>query len=98
MGGYIVQYIDWRWVDWITLIASGLVLGLVVLFQPETYPPILLKWKAKHLRELTGDPRYKAEIEIREQTFFRRLKTALWRPFLLTSREPIIMAIALYLT
>ncbi|KAK5121270.1 hypothetical protein LTR85_005436 [Meristemomyces frigidus] len=98
MGGYIVQYIDWRWVDWITLIISGLVLGLVVLFQPETYPPILLKWKAKHLRELTGDPRYKAEIEIREQTFFHRLKRALYRPFLLTSREPIIILIALYLT
>lgn len=98
IGGYIVQYLDWRWVDWITLILSGVVLGLVVLFQPETYPPILLKWKAKHLRELTGDPRYRAEIEIREESFYHRLKRALYRPLLLTSREPIIMAIALYLT
>ncbi|KAK6392646.1 hypothetical protein LTR65_003419 [Meristemomyces frigidus] len=98
IGGYIVQYIDWRWVDWITLIMSGLVLVLVLLFQPETYPPILLKWKAKHLRELTGDLRYKAEIEIREQSFFHRLRRALYRPLLLTSREPIIILIALYLT
>jgi len=74
------------------------VLILVVLFQPETYPPVLLKWKAKHLRELTGDQRYCAEIEIRQQTFLHRLKRALYRPFLLTAREPIIICIALYLT
>ncbi|RMY47181.1 hypothetical protein D0865_08828 [Hortaea werneckii] len=98
MGGYIVMFLDWRWVEWITLIASGLVLTIVVLFQPETYPPILLKWKAQHLRELTGDERYRSEMEIRQQTFLHRLQRALWRPFLLTSREPIIILIALYLT
>jgi hypothetical protein len=80
------------------LIISGLVLALVFFFQPETYPPILLKWKAKHLRELTGDDRYRAEIEVREESFFHRLKRALYRPFLLTSREPIIMLVALYLS
>ncbi|KAK5134701.1 hypothetical protein LTR08_006216 [Meristemomyces frigidus] len=98
IGGFIVQYTNWRWTEWTTLIASALVLALVVLFQPETYPPILLKWKAKHLRELTGDQRYKAEIEVREQTFAHRLKRALYRPLLLTSREPIIILIALYLS
>ncbi|KAK4555815.1 hypothetical protein LTR86_007035 [Recurvomyces mirabilis] len=98
MGGFIVQYVDWRWVEWVTLIASGLVLTLVVLFQPETYPPILLKWKAKHLRELTGDQRYKAEIEVREESLPHRLQRALYRPILLTVREPIIMLVALYLS
>lgn len=100
MGGYIASssLISWRWVEWITLIISGLVLGLVLIFQPETYPPILLKWKAKHLREITGDERYKAAIEIRDDSFFSRIMTALYRPFLLTFREPIIILIALYLS
>ena len=98
IGGYIVQFLDWRWLEWVTLIASAMVLMLVILFQPETFPPILLKWKAKHLREITGDQRYKAEVEIRDEIFFHRLKRALYRPFLLTSREPIIMLVALYLT
>ena len=89
---------SWRWVEWITLIISGLVLALVLLCQPETYAPILLKWKAAHLRELTGDPRYRAEVEIREDTFLHRIKKALYRPFLLTFQEPIIILIALYLT
>ncbi|KAK5695953.1 hypothetical protein LTR97_008373 [Elasticomyces elasticus] len=98
MGGYIVQYLGWRWVDWITLIFSGLIFALVFFFQPETYPPTLLKWKAAHLRALTGDDRYRAEIEIRQESLAHRLKRALYRPFLLTAREPIIILVALYLT
>ena len=81
-----------------TLIWSGLILITVVLFLPETFPPILLKWKAQHLRTLTGDDRYRGSIEVRQESFFVRLRRALYRPFLLTSREPIIMLIALYLT
>ena len=40
MGGFIAQSnaVSWRWTEWTTLIMSGLVFGLVVLF-----PPILLK-------------------------------------------------------
>ena len=100
MGGFIAQssLISWRWTEWITLIMSGLVLGLVTLFLPETYPGILLKWKAEHLRNETGDDRYRAEMEIRSETFFLRLRHALYRPFLLTFREPIVMLVALYLT
>ncbi|PSN67028.1 MFS general substrate transporter [Corynespora cassiicola Philippines] len=100
MGGFIAQSnsVSWRWVEWTTLIMSGLVLGLVVLFQPETYPVTLLAWKAKHLREITGDDRYVAELEIKGETFFQRLSVALYRPFLLTFREPVIILLALYLT
>lgn len=100
IGGFIVQspYLSWRWVDWITLIISAVVLAIVTLFQPETFPPVLLKWKAKHLRDLTGDDRYRAEMEIRSESFMQRLGVALYRPFLLTATEPIIILIAIYLT
>jgi MFS family permease len=98
LGGWIAQYGNWRWVEWTTLIMSGLVLIAVVLFQPETYSPVLLKWKAKHLRETTGDDRYVSEIEIRGDSFWRRISVALYRPFLLSSQEPVIMLLALYLT
>ena len=100
IGGFIAQssLVSWRWTEWTTLIMSGLVLGLVVAFQPETYAPVLLAWKARHLRELTGDDRYVAAMEIRGEPFVKRLGTALYRPFLLTLREPIIVLVTLYLT
>ncbi|KAK4626678.1 putative efflux pump kojT [Fulvia fulva] len=100
IGGYIAQssLLSWRWTEWITLIISGLVLFAVVLFQPETYPQTLLKWKAQHLRSITGDDRYRAAIEIRQETLFVRLRRALYRPIFLTVREPIIILLALYLT
>nr|POE69095.1 putative efflux pump kojt [Quercus suber] len=100
IGGFIAEssLISWRWTEWITLIISGLVFALVVLFQPETHAPTLLKWKAKHLRDITGDDRYRAAIEVREESFWSAVGTALYRPFLLTFREPIIILIALYMT
>jgi hypothetical protein len=101
MGGYIVSSSvlgSWRWTEWITLIIAGLVLILLVLCQPETFPPTLLRWRAHHLRRVTGDERYRAEVEIRQQTLVARLKIALYRPFLLTISEPIIILVALYLT
>ena len=101
MGGYIVStgvLPSWRWTEWITLIMSGVVLTLVTLLLPETFPPVLLKWKAAHLRAITGDDRYRAEVEVRMDPFLTRLGRALYRPFLLTATEPIILLVALYLT
>jgi MFS family permease len=100
VGGFIGQsdLVSWRWCEWITLILSGAVLVVLILFLPETYAPILLKWKASHLRQITGDDRYVAEVEIRAESFRIRLLHALYRPFLLVAREPIVILLALYLT
>lgn len=100
IGGFVGEssLVSWRWTEWITLIISGLILFNVAVFQPETYAPILLKWKAAKLRQLTGDERYQAEVEIQDVSFPKRLGRALYRPFLLTFSEPIIVLIALYLT
>ncbi|KAI4269530.1 MAG: hypothetical protein L6R38_007430 [Xanthoria sp. 2 TBL-2021] len=100
VGGFIREsnLVSWRWTEWVTLIISGSVLTSTVFLLPETYAPILLKWKAAHLRSLTGDERYMAEVEIREDNIWLRLKRALYRPFILTFQEPIIMLLALYLT
>ncbi|TGO12658.1 hypothetical protein BTUL_0084g00160 [Botrytis tulipae] len=100
VGGFVGQshLVSWRWCEWITLILSGAILLLITLFQPETFAPILLKWKAAHLRRITGDERFVAEVEIRADPFKTRLLKALYRPCLLITREPIVMLFALYLT
>lgn len=100
VGGFIAEssLVSWRWCDWVTLIISGFIFAMITLFQPETYAPVLMKWKAKQLRSITGDERYVSEIEIRAYGFGKRLAVALYRPFLLFTREPIVVFFALYLT
>ncbi|CRG90778.1 putative transporter mfs2 [Talaromyces islandicus] len=100
VGGWVGESatLSWRWSEWITLIFSGIILTVVVLIQPETYHPILLKWKAQHLRRLTGDKRYRGGIEIRKTSLAMRLVRALYRPILMFIQEPIIILFGLYLT
>ncbi|KAL6917123.1 hypothetical protein ACHAPO_006064 [Fusarium lateritium] len=99
MGAYIgpSNAVSWRWTEWTMLIASGLVLVLVLLLMPETYGPLLLQWKAKHYRRITGDDRFKCEHEIADSSLFSRLKVSMTRPFLMLT-EPIIIAMTLYLS
>lgn len=103
IGGWISQsardgIISWRWTEWVTLIWTGLVIFAVVGFMPETYSAILLHWKAKHLRDLTGDQRYKSSNEVTSESFIQKMKRSISRPFVMTSQEPIIIFISLYLT
>ncbi|KAL1873374.1 hypothetical protein Plec18167_006425 [Paecilomyces lecythidis] len=100
IGGYLGQYgPSWRWVDWVTTILAGVLLLAVIFFLPETFKPMLWKWKAQHLRKIAGDERYKAPSEIEKGTSLpRQLFESLYRPFFLTIYEPIIMPMALYLT
>lgn len=90
------HHTSWQWVDWATIIFAVTLLTLIILFMPETYSPILLHWKAKQLRRLTGDGRYRAPLEFRRVSFPRRLGHALYRPILLFWTEPIIMIFAFY--
>ncbi|KAL3464270.1 major facilitator superfamily domain-containing protein [Aspergillus heterothallicus] len=90
--------LSWRWTNWIMLIMSGLTMGLILLFQPETYGPLLLKWKAAHLREVTGDTRYRSEMDMEKVALFSRITKACARQFTLTVHEPIILFISLYMT
>jgi MFS family permease len=97
IGSYIINLGSWRWAEWIILILAGGVLGVIVLFQPETFPPLLLRWKASHLRQETGNNKFKSAMEIVQKSLGARLSEALIRPITFAS-EPIVLAMALYLT
>ena len=90
--------ISWRWSEWIMLILSGAVLTLVMLFQPETYGPLILKWKAKQYRKLTGDQRFRSELDIVKSPLATRLVKGSTRPFVLVWTEPIILVFCIYLS
>jgi multidrug resistance protein len=99
VGGFIGEsYLSWRWTEWVSLIVSGAILTSIVFTQPETYAPLLLKWKAKHLRTVTGDDRYVANNEVLSETFLERVCRALYRPFMILVREPIVIFWSFYIT
>ncbi|KID84320.1 MFS transporter, DHA1 family, multidrug resistance protein [Metarhizium guizhouense ARSEF 977] len=92
------QHHIWRWAEWIALIFSATVLLVLVAFQPETYAPVLLSWKAKHLREMTGDQGYHAQHELEDLALPHRLKMACIRPFTMAWNELTIKLASLYLS
>jgi MFS family permease len=104
LGPVIASYmgqtgvLSWRWTAWIILIMSGAILVLIILFQPETYSPLLLKWKGKQLRKITGDNRFRSEMDMEKIALFSRISGAMKRQFLITIHEPIILLISLYMT
>jgi hypothetical protein len=65
---------------------------------PETYTPTLMKWKAAHLRKITGDNRYVSQLEVQDTKFIDRMLHNLYRPFVLFAYEPIVVLFSAYLT
>lgn len=98
VGGWVTTnpHLGWRWVHWITLIISGLAFLLAFLFMPETYLPVLLKWKAEHLRRVSGDDAYISKLE-KDSSFLEKVKTVLPMPITLFSSEPIVAVLGGYM-
>ena len=70
------QVVSWRWTEWIAIILAGVCFLLLCLFLPETNAAILRSWKARHLRQLTGDPRYGSERETQVSLGVRLIQSA----------------------
>lgn len=99
-GGYIGAntHMSWRWTEWTDLGAAGIVLTLIVLSQRESFAPMILRWKARHLRMITGDNRYQTEASLAIEPFTSLLRRVLCRPFQITAKEPILILLTLWLT
>ncbi|KAJ1028452.1 hypothetical protein NDA16_001618 [Ustilago loliicola] len=54
LAGSDVESPRWRWIYWMLCMLSVVSMALVILIQRESYPPVLLKRKAKKLRKEMG--------------------------------------------
>ncbi|POR34910.1 Putative MFS-type transporter [Tolypocladium paradoxum] len=88
IGGFVFQYLGWRWANWIVLMIGGLAIALILTVK-ETYAPAILKRKAARLRRQTDDPRWWCQYDHRVSTL-HLLKVNLSRPFILFATEPIL--------
>ncbi|KAJ6567021.1 major facilitator superfamily domain-containing protein [Mycena capillaripes] len=98
-GGWIstTPSLGWRWTEWITLIISAFAFLVALLFLPETYLPILLDWKARHLRQATGSSRYVSHHASSSPSFIQLVKTKLVMPVTFFTTEPVIAVLGGYL-
>ncbi|KAI1319506.1 major facilitator superfamily domain-containing protein [Xylariaceae sp. FL0255] len=89
---------SWRWVEWTVLILIGLSFASLSLLMSETFPPRILKIKAKAFRKLTDDARFKTSTEASDSSSVRSiLKRNFMRPFFLCF-EPIVISFTVYLS
>ena len=96
IGGWIVEYLSFRWVDWLTLIVSGTFFLIAVLFLPETFSPMLLSFKAADLRKTLGDDRHQSKQD--QNGFLSRIKSSLQQIAYFIFREPTTILFGLYIT
>lgn len=103
---------SWRWTEWADLAAAGVMFFTILFMQRETSVTVLLTWKARQLRAITGNGRYRTDagrsMELPSPWLKRIISwprlTALWfmrtvrRPFQITAREPILVVLALWLS
>ncbi|KAL4889519.1 major facilitator superfamily domain-containing protein [Aspergillus ambiguus] len=96
MGGFIFQYLGWRWINWIVLICGGV--SFVALFlSKETYAPVLLNAKRARIQKQTGDMRWWCKYdEDGEQDSWAIMRTNLYRPLQMAIFEPICLFLDVY--
>ncbi|KAI1384538.1 benomyl/methotrexate resistance protein [Hypoxylon trugodes] len=97
IGGFAAPAKGWRWTIWIFTWLCSLVIILMFFLLPETSAANILYRRAKRLRKLTGDNRFRSqsEIDAANHTIKDHL-IVLGRAFTLTFSEPIVFFMDLY--
>ncbi|KAF8867034.1 putative MFS transporter [Acephala macrosclerotiorum] len=94
-GGFLVQYVSWRWCFYIVSVASAAVQVFGFVIFRETYAPVLIQRRCKKLRISTGNKDlYTAYDSI---AFSTLLRNSCIRPFKLLLTQPIIQVLSLYI-
>jgi hypothetical protein len=98
IGGFTSEAIGWRWVEGVMAIFTGLITIIGMIFYPETYAPVLLRWRAEKLSKAT-ELIYRSRFEEKGQlTLIYYLKASLSRPWTFLFREPIVLLLSLYMS
>jgi hypothetical protein len=97
IGGFAGEGIGWRWVEGVMAIFTGVILFIGIIMYPETYAPVLLRWRAQKLSKATGLV-YRSKFEEKGQvSLLQLLKTCLSRPWIFLFREPIVLLLSIYM-
>ncbi|KAI0154720.1 major facilitator superfamily transporter [Xylariaceae sp. FL1272] len=96
IGGFVYQYLGWRWDSWLVLILAGAA-TIALVTTKETYAPEILKEKAAKMRKETDDERWWSRYDVKLSPI-ELLKVNLTRPFVLFFTEPILWFFNLWIS
>ncbi|KAK3072636.1 hypothetical protein LTR53_006451 [Teratosphaeriaceae sp. CCFEE 6253] len=92
----VMQHIgNWRWIFYIQLILYGALAPLFLMFLKETRGNVILRRRAKHIRNTTGKAVYTA-AELNQPPLYARLLKSTTRPMYLLFTEPVLLASTLW--
>lgn len=92
-GGYITQYLNWRWTFWLTAIATAALSLILVLSMRETYVPVI-KRKASKVKYQSAN-KYMHGWNLKT---IQSIAVLMVRPFAILFSSPVAVIMALYLS
>ena len=98
VGGFVEQFLAWRWNIWIQLIFGGAVQIVHLIFVPETRSTIMMDRIAKKRRKTGENPNIYGpnELEPFRECFSMKETLSIWmRPFRMFLTEPIVLVLSL---
>ncbi|KAG4442854.1 hypothetical protein IFR05_001650 [Cadophora sp. M221] len=98
LGNIITEQLGWRWTAWITLIGGAFFGGVAISVTPETSEPVILRWKARKLREETGNANICAKDESEKPGLAIFVQKYLTKPMRMLVREPILIFFTVYMS
>lgn len=98
LSGYAVRELGWRFASWELLICAGPSFLLLFLTVPETSDLTILHYKAKRLREATGNSTIRSEAELKQEhmSISALLSNALVKPWEMNMKDPALLFTTLY--
>jgi MFS family permease len=98
IGGFLGETAGWRWLMGFMAAFSGLAWFLGFASVPETYAPVLLRRRAERLSKITGKVyRSRVDIDRGSVSLGEAMRTSLIRPWILLTREPIVLLLSIYM-
>ncbi|UKZ83013.1 hypothetical protein TrVFT333_010814 [Trichoderma virens FT-333] len=90
----------WHWVSWEMLWLSAPILLSFFFFLPETSSTTILYYRAKRLRRITGNQRYRSQVEIdqakQHMTMKHILYNAIIKPVEINALDPAVLFSTVY--
>lgn len=98
VASWLVADLNWRWIGWVTLMLAAVVGAAGPFIIHETSPKIILLRKSRRLRKETGNQDLVTKYSDDKVDFHRLLNKYLFVPIKMLFREPVLLALTVYLT